>query len=85
MHFYLENATPFDFLSNSLIFSSGILTEMDSVSIVNPKYYILVTGPSVFSSVIRTFVNIKHVSYFNTKHIKVSSIAGLTQYICFLF
>jgi hypothetical protein len=37
-----------------LIVSSGILTNMDSVSIVNPKYSIPVTGPSVFSAAIGT-------------------------------
>jgi hypothetical protein len=82
---YVYNATSFDFLINSLIVSSGILTDMDSVSIVDPTYSILVRGSYVFSSVIGTFVNIIHVSYFKTRQIKVSMIAGLTQYIIFLF
>ena len=49
-----KNASSFYFLSNSLIVSSGILTDMDSVCLINPKYSILFTEPSVFSAAIGT-------------------------------
>jgi hypothetical protein len=45
-----EVPSSFNFLCNSLIVSSVILTDMDSVCLVNPKYSILFTGPSLFSA-----------------------------------